>query len=142
MVRFILRIKDNSNLDNIDQVSKNIVSLTAQDLWTNVKKETPVDEGKAQGSWMVFNDSDNQKTISSSANYIDFLDKGTGLYGPLKHKIYPKNGKYLSFVYKGKKIAVPWTRGMKPHNMVKKSIESTSRRLPSLCIKAVQEAGL
>ena len=75
----------------------------------------------------------------SYENYAEYVNRGTGLYGPFKQKIYPKNGKYLSFIYKGKRIAVPWTRGMKPRRFVEKSIESTERRIDEFLIRSAIE---
>ena len=85
--------------------------------------------------------------MKSSAKYAIFVNDGTGLYGPLGHKIRPKNGKFLAFTpnkgkFKGKLVVVPWTRGQKPQKFVERSMEMTERRVQEFMIRAMMEENL
>lgn len=124
------------SISRFDKIRENVLNETSNDLLAELKKNSPVDHGRLQGSWSIFDRTNETRTIKSSANYAEYVNRGTGLYGPYKQKIYPVNGKYLSFNYKGKKIAVPWVRGIKPKKFVEKSIRNTKSRLDSILIKS------
>lgn len=128
----------------IRSAAKRTIELTATELWGNLKKNSPVDHGRLRGSWVIFQTGEMERTVKSSAKYAIFVNDGTGLYGPLHHLIRPRNGRFLSFVprkgkYKGKRIAVPWTRGQKPQRFVEKSMEQTERRVQEFMIRAFME---
>lgn len=117
------------------------VDLTAMELKGNLQRNSPVDEGKMQGSWLIRRGGGLTRKLFSSAAYTPYVNYGTGLYGPRGQKIRPKSARLLSFKYNGRKIAVPWTRGMKPRRFVEKSISQTRRRIPEFIIRAVKETG-
>lgn len=140
MVKVTLELKQPVPLNpRFTRIRNKTLNYTSLFLLGELKKFSPVDHGRLQGSWSIFNRTNETRTIKSSANYAEYVNRGTGLYGPFKQKIYPKNGKYLSFIYKGKRIAVPWTRGMKPRRFVEKSIESTERRIDEFLIRSAIE---
>ncbi len=122
--------------------AKRAVDLTVNELKGNNQRNSPVDEGKMQGSWLIagqFAHELNQKIISS-ALYTPFVNYGTGLYGPRGKKIYPKTARLLGpFKYQGRMISVPWIRGQKPRHFVEKSISQTERRTNEFIIRAVME---
>ena len=146
LVRLKIEAEDLKPLDpRFKSAAKRTVELTAIDLQGNLKKNSPVDHGRLQGSWVIFQTGELERTVKSSAKYAIFVNDGTGLYGPLHHLIRPRNGRFLSFVprkgkYKGKRIAVPWTRGQKPQKFVEKSMEQTERRVQEFMIRALMEA--
>lgn len=121
------------------KIQEKTLNYTSSFLLGELKKFSPVDHGRLQGSWSIFDKTKESHTIKSSAHYADYVNRGTGLYGPFKQKIYPKNSNHLSFVYDGKKIAVPWVKGMKPRKFVEKSIENTDKRVDGFLIKAAIE---
>lgn len=124
--------------------AKRTVELTSLDLQGNLKINSPVDHGRLQGSWVIFPTGELERTVKSSAKYAIFVNDGTGLYGPLRHKIRPKNGKFLAFTpnkgkFKGRLVVVPWTRGQKPQKFVEKSMEQTEKRVQEFMIRAFME---
>ncbi|AIS32485.1 phage-related protein [Methanobacterium formicicum] len=132
---------DKSPKQLIQKAVKRTVDLSVMELRGNLQRNSPVDHGKMQGSWLIagqFAGELNQKIISS-ALYTKFVNDGTGLYGPRGQLIRPKTARKLAFVYKGKKIAVPYVRGIKPRKFVEKSIRETERRVPEFTIRAVME---
>ncbi len=116
--------------------------LTVMELRGNLQRNSPVDHGKMQGSWLIagqYTGELNQKIISSAV-YTKWVNDGTGIYGPRGQLIRPKTARLLGpFKYKGKMIAVPYVRGIKPRKFVEKSIRETKRRVPEFTIRAVME---
>lgn len=148
MVKIYLDIKEMGNaLDNMGTLSEKIVNNVTVDLLGNVKRESPVDHGRLQGSWTKFDDGPNQKTIKSSANYAQYVNDGTGLYGPHKTLIKPTTKKALKFTpnkgkFKGMTIFTPYSRGIKPRKFVEKSMEKTSNSIPELVIQSINQVKL
>lgn len=148
MVRIYLEIDEINNvLDNIDGLSEKIVNNVAINLEANLKMESPVDHGRLQGSWTIFDDGPNQKTVKSSAEYAEYVNSGTGLYGPNHTLIRPTTKKVLKFTpnkgkFKGMPIFTPYSRGIKPNPYVERSMQKTQNRIPELVIHSINQAKL
>lgn len=126
----------------LQQVIQRTIDLSAVELKGNLQRNSPVDQSKMQSSWFISPVTPRlQSKVFSSAMYTPFVNYGTGIYGPRGRKIYPKTKRFLSFEYKGKKIAVPWVRGQKPQKFVEKSIVQTEGRSDELVIRAMIEKG-
>lgn len=129
----------NVSEEQTNRIVKKTLDLTQTELLRNLSINSPVDTGRLQGSWMH----DNQglvRKIFTSTIYADFLDKGTGVYGPKRKPITPKKGKALKFRAGGKIIYRKSVKGIKPQHFVKASINSTKSRIQEFAIKAIQEA--
>lgn len=144
MVKVYLDIKEMGNvLDNIDTFGEKIVNNVATDLLSNVKRESPVDHGRLQGSWTIFKDEPTQATIGTSANYAEYVNSGTGIYGPHKTPIvHPTIGKKFAFQVNGKMVYTNIIKGIKPRRFVERSMERTSNRIPELVIHSINQAKL
>ena len=144
MVKVYLDIKEMGNvLDNIDTLGEKIVNNVATDLLSNVKRESPVDHGRLQGSWTIFKDEPTQATIGTSANYAEYVNSGTGIYGPHKTPIvHPTIGEKFAFQVNGKMVYTNIIKGIKPRRFVEKSMERTSNRIPELVIHSINQAKL
>lgn len=148
MVRIYLDVKEMNNvLDKIDDLDETVVNNVATNLQANLKMESPVDEGKLQGSWTIFNDGPLEKTVRTAANYAEYVNDGTGLDGPLHRKITPKTKKALKFKpskgpFKGKTVFAKSVKGIKPRRFVEKSMERTERRIPELVIQSINQLKL
>lgn len=144
MVKIYLEINEINNvLDNIDGLSEKIVNNVASNLQGNLKIESPVDHGRLQGSWTIFDDGPNQKTVKSSANYADYVNSGTGIYGPHKTPIvHPTIGKKFAFQVNGKMVYTNIIKGIKPRRFVESGMEKTQNRIPELVIHSINQAKL
>lgn len=120
---------------------KRALDLSQLELLRNLKINSPVDQGKMQGSWFKLpNPSADKRRIKSAANYTANVNDGTGIYGPRGRIIRPRTGRLLGpFKYQGKLIAVPWIRGQKGQKFVEKSITQTKTRTDEFIIRAVME---
>lgn len=123
----------------VRKVKKRALQLSAVELKGNLQRNSPVDEGGLQGGWYIAGIGDDNSSVYTSKKYTSYVNDGTGLYGPYKRKIYPKTKKFLAFKYKGKKVVVPWVRGIKPRRFVEKSITQTERRNDEFVIRAILE---
>ena len=144
MVRIYLNIKEMGNvLDNIDTLGEKIVNNVSIDLSANIKRESPVDEGKLQGSWTIFDNGPLEKTVASSANYAEYVNSGTGIYGPHKTPIvHPTIGKKFAFKKNRKMVYTNIIKGIKPRRFVEKSISQTEKRIPELVIHSINQIKL
>jgi HK97 gp10 family phage protein len=133
---------DKSPEETTKKAVRRAVDLSVMELRGNLQRNSPVDHGKMQGSWLIagqFTGELNQKIISSAV-YTKWVNDGTGIYGPRGQLIRPKTGRLLGpFKYKGKMIAVPYVRGIRPRKFVEKSIRQTKRRVAEFTIRAVME---
>jgi len=128
---YTIEIKPKLELkENFKEVTRRVIILTKNEMIRNLKINTPVDTGRARGSWFMSSYDIDKVTIKSSAKYMSFLDKGTGIYGPKRRQITPKKGKYLVFKYKGNTVFAQSVKGIKPHKIIDKSIEKTEKRIP------------
>lgn len=144
MVRIYLEINEINNiLDNIDGLSEKIVNNVATNLWGNLRQESPIDHGRLRGSWSIFDDGPNKKTVKSSANYAEYVNIGTGIYGPYKTPIvHPTIGKKFAFQVNGRMVYTNIIKGIKPNPYVERSMERTQNRIPELVIKSINQAKL
>ena len=131
------------------------LDYTTQDLMANLRKNSPVDTGALQGSWMQFTKGELSREVKSSKIYADYLDKGTGLYGPKKKLITPKKkdgvlrfkskGVFTHNAPNGGKgkdgfVYAKSVEGIKPRHFVSKSISQTRNRVNDFAIKAIMES--
>lgn len=122
------------------KVAKRTVELTSLELQRNVKMLSPVDHGRLQGSWVVFQTGELQRTVKSSAKYAIFVNDGTGIYGPRKTPItHPSIGKMFAFQVNGRMIFTRQIKGIKPRKFVEKSMEMTQSRVQEFMIRALME---
>lgn len=128
------------DLEKIVQESRsNIIELGGLTLEAETRKASPVDTGRLQGSW-VNNTSQDEVQLTTSAKYARYVDEGTGLYGPYKTLIYPKN-KNGSLMFKsGDGVThIKYSRGIKGRHYVDKAIKNFERKLPSVIAQAIQK---
>lgn len=132
--------------EQIKSILTKTLDYTTQDLMANLRKNSPVDTGALQGSWMQFTKGELSREVKSSKIYADYLDKGTGLYGPKHKKIVPKKKDgVLVFTprhgkFKGEKVFVKSVKGIKPTHFVRNSVKQTRNRVNDFAIKAIMES--
>jgi len=129
------------DLENIVQKSRsNILELGGLALERETRKASPVDTGHLQGSWVNNTDKDRVQ-LTTSTHYARYVDEGTGLYGPYKSLIYPKDKKG-SLIFKGedgKVTHIKYSRGIKGRHYVDKSINNFEAKLPSVIAQAIRK---
>lgn len=128
-----LKLNELSNIPKqTKQFQRRVIVLSKNELIRNLKIETPVDKGRARGSWFMNKYSDDEISVKSSVAYMKFLNDGTGIYGPKGRKIRPTGKKVLVFEYNGKTVYAKSVKGMKPLKIVEKSIKTTKTKIPGI----------
>ena len=103
------------------EVLKRGTDKTAQYMIERLQVNSPIDTGFLKG-WFRYKDTGTMVDIRSPAQYAIFQDQGTYSYGPAHRQ--PKT----------KSVG-----GIKPKKFVERSIQSTTGRLDSIWIQAIQE---
>lgn len=62
--------------------------------------------------------------IGTNVPYAGFVHDGTGLYGPRKHKIYPKKAKVLRWRTNGKTFYARSVKGMRKNQFLKAALKA------------------
>lgn len=69
----------------------------------------PVESGRLRGSILTELDRDGRGLVvrvGTNVEYALWVERGTGLHGPLKRRIYPKTAKALAFTIGGRRVIV------------------------------------
>lgn len=141
MVKLEIKVEELKPLEpRFKKVAKRTVELTSLELQRNLKMLSPVDHGRLQGSWVIFQTGELQRTVKSSAKYAIFVNDGTGIYGPRKTPItHPSIGKMFAFQVNGRMIFTRQIKGIKPRKFVERSMEMTQSRVQEFMIRALME---
>lgn len=135
---------DESKLTNISEqipkIKERGLDLTGQYMINRLQKNSPVDHGVLKG-WFVFERTPGEEVkIKSPAKYVQYVNDGTGIYGPHKTPIYSKHiGHPMAFQVGGQMVYTRMIRGQKPQKIVERSIAEVEGKLGNLFIKAVRE---
>lgn len=126
--------------EQIPKIKEKGLNLSGQYMINRLQKNSPVDHGVLKG-WFVFEHTPGEEVkIKSPANYVTYVNYGTGIYGPYKTPIYSKHiGHPMAFQVGGQMIYTRMIRGQKPQKFVEKSIAEVEGKLGNLFIKAVRE---
>lgn len=88
------------------------------------KKNAPVKTSNLANSGTSFVNADGSVgTVSFTAPYAEYVHRGTGLYGPYKKKIVPKNKKAL--YWPGGAHPVRSTKGMRANPFLRRAAEDS-----------------
>lgn len=61
--------------------------MTTMEFHGNITEESPVDQGRLQGSWTIKKLTDTHYIVGTSVQYALYQNEGTGLYGPKGRRI-------------------------------------------------------
>jgi len=128
-------------LDNAKDTIGLAVKYTAEFVWSEIRKTAPVDHGRLAGSFAMEEMGHWSYRIFSNVHYALFVHEGTGIYGPEKHRIVPRQANALSFFWKkaGKHMVVKSVAGMKGRPYADKAIESAVPRIDEFVLMAISE---
>ncbi|WP_405296339.1 HK97 gp10 family phage protein [Methanobrevibacter sp.] len=125
--------------EKIPEIRRKGLKYAGQGMIRHLKINSPVDHGKLKG-WFFSKTSEDEVEIQTPAEYAQYVNDGTGIYGPYKTPIYSKAvGKPLAFNIGGKMVYTKMIRGQKGQKFVERSIAETQGKLAGYFIKAVHE---
>lgn len=118
------------------------IRLTATEVWGNLGREAPVDEGRLAASFNLERLSDEEYRITSNVLYALFVQEGTGVFGPTGQPIVPVSASVLVFEIGGETIFARSVRGMQANPYVDRAMEKAEMRIEEFAAMALQEVGL
>ena len=115
-----------------EKVVQTFLSLSSEDLTADIKKETPVDQGKLRGSWTPKLSKD-KLVVENTRNSALFVEKGTGIFASNgSHRIFPKNSNVMHATIKGDDVFFTNSRGQPGRHMAEKGFMTYRKRIPKL----------
>ena len=144
------------------------IKYTATEVWGQVGRKAPVDEGRLAGSFKLEQRDPLAWLCSSAVHYALWVHQGTGVYGPRGQEIKPTSKQALVFYWKkiGRTVAFKgdlqtrqekflfgrwaearnitpvfaWVKGMKPRPYADEAISAAEARVDEFAQRAVDEA--
>lgn len=89
-----------------------------------LEEETPVTSGEMKRAWNVFKEKDLVYVITNDTEYAEYVERGTGIFGPHKKRIYPKNARVLTFKIGGIRVFAHSIKGQMPQLILHKIAHS------------------
>jgi len=116
-------------MDNKHKIMADFVNMVANETWGNIKRFAPKDHGRLANSFQLKKITDLSYKIISGVEYAEWVDRGTGIYGPYKQEIKPRVAKALYFVTGNKEIFAKAVKGQKGSNYTGRAANETAKRL-------------
>ena len=138
-MEIIIEFKEEPYIKGVSsETIKYFYQISEEQLTNEIKNRTPVLTGNARGSWTP-RLSSTQLTITTSVNYMPFLEVGTGLFGPKGKLITPVSANAMHAVIKGEDVYFTSSKGQKGHHMAEKGAEAFKPKIPNLFKIALQK---
>lgn len=103
------------------------IGRTAFKVEATAKEKAPIDKGNLRGSITTEGPSvighDVQAKVGTNIGYARYQEEGTGIYGPSRQPIRPKNASVLAWKSGGKWHYARQVRGVRPVRFFKKARE-------------------
>ena len=124
---------------NVNRALDKAVELMGIDVWGNVIREVPTDEGVLGGSFELDRTGQREWTISTNVKYANFVNEGTGINGPAGRRITPKRASVLVFKWLGKTWYRRSVAGQKPNKYADRAVKLSASRAKEFADIAVRE---
>lgn len=131
----------NALLGRARGATSNAVKYTALDVWSNIRREAPVDHGRLAGSFELNQMNEFGWKIFTNVHYALYVHEGTGIHGPAGQmiEILPRRAKALYWKGAPHPVRRVLSPGQKPNPYVDRALETTSGRLDDFIRKAIEE---
>ena len=109
----------------MDTVIHNFLYRAAAEIANNAQDTAPVITRNLRNDIKVHERGRHEFAVGNSklAAYALYVHEGTGIYGPKKRKIVPKNAKALRFKAGGRVIYRRSVKGQKPNRYLKRAVD-------------------
>lgn len=115
------------------------VELMATEVWGNIGREAPRDEGLLAASFRLRRIQLLEWGIGTQLQYASFVHDGTGIYGPAGQRITPRSASVLAFEWMGELWFRRSVAGQKPNPFADRAIDKAGRRAQDFADIAVRE---
>ncbi|WP_292475441.1 HK97 gp10 family phage protein [Methanosphaera sp.] len=129
-----IRLAEQSKLfkNQPEKVVSTFLSLSSEELTSQIKKKTPVDTGKLRGSWTPKLTKD-RLVVQNTRNYALFVEKGTGIFATEgRHRIFPKTAQAMHAKIDGEDIFFTNSRGQPGRHMAEDGFMEYRKKIPNL----------
>ena len=136
-MRIIIDVKATNLMlsERIGEFKNKLLDQLASNTKTLFEKNTPKQKGYAAKNYKVIK-SLNTREIYNNAHYLPWVNDGTGLYGPLHHRIRPKRARVLHFYWRGNEWFLKSVRGQRGQHFVERSMTEVIRSVDSAVVIA------
>ncbi len=114
------------------------VELVATEVWGNMAREAPTDEGRLAGSWQLTRKGPRTWSVATRVLYASFVNDGTGIYGPAGRRITPQRAAVLVFQHMGTTWFRPSTRGQRANPYADRAVDKASGRAQAFADIAIK----
>ncbi|KKN20730.1 hypothetical protein LCGC14_0932500 [marine sediment metagenome] len=113
--------------------------LMATEVWGNIAREAPTDEGRLGGSFELVREGSRQWRVFTNALYATFVHDGTGIHGPVGRRIVPKRASVLVYRWMGKTWFSKSVAGQKPNPFADRAIAQAETRAEDFAKLAIRQ---
>lgn len=121
--------------ENMREFKTKLLDDLAANTKTIFGKNTPKQKGYASKNYRIIK-SLNTREIKNDEYYLPWVNDGTGLYGPLHHRIKPKRARVLHFYWHGKEWYLKSVRGQKGQHFVERSMSEVIKSIDNVVVNA------
>lgn len=121
--------------ETVGEFKTKLLDQLAHNTKTLFEKNTPKKSGFGSRNYHVIK-SLNTREIRNDTYYLPWVNDGTGIYGPLHHRITPKHAKVLHFHWKGNEWFLKSVKGQKGKHFVERSMTEVIRSVDSAVVIA------
>lgn len=121
------------------QAMSRAVQLMATEVWGNIARESPVNEGRLAGSWQLTETGDLEWTIGTEVRYASFVHEGTGIHGPAGARITPVSAQVLAFQWMGELWFLKSVAGQEPNPFADRAVARAETRAEDFAQIAIAE---
>lgn len=119
-----------------ENVTRSFLRLSSEELTSDIKDKTPVKHNKLRQSWTPHL-TRYRLVVENTRNYAMFVEKGTGIFGARRHRIFPRNAQVFHAEIDGEDVFFTNHRGQPGQHMAEKGFMEYRKRIPNLFRTAV-----
>ncbi|KKM20860.1 hypothetical protein LCGC14_1641190 [marine sediment metagenome] len=115
------------------------VELVATEVWGNMAREAPTDEGRLAGSWQLTRKGPRTWSVATRVLYASFVNDGTGIYGSAGRRITPQRAAVLVFEWMGQTWFRRSVKGQQANPYADRAVDKASGRAQDFANIAIRE---
>ncbi len=124
---------------DVNRAVDRAVELLALEVWGNVAREAPTDEGRLGGSFEISQKAARVWSIFTNVKYAAFVNDGSGIHGPAGRRITPRRASVLVFRWMG----TTWYRrsvsGQRANPYADRAVDKAAKRAGDFADIAIRE---
>ena len=115
------------------------IELAATEVWGNMAREAPTDEGRLAGSWQLTRKGPRTWSVATRVLYASFVNDGTGIYGTVGRRVTPKRAAVLVFQWMGQTWFRRSVKGQQANPYADRAVDKASGRAQDFADIAIRQ---